>query len=424
MAKITRGILPLFAAGGAAAALSPDEAEAAPRPKYMEELVEKLKSGDFEPGMDFGEYSARDLKKNGLADNGFTPGPVRLSPKNIAKFDRERIQQNHMSPEEFVDGLNSVLHGTRGRTFPNRDDLRMRLVPETEWEGDIPFVRHMWKGVVAPHDGYSGLVTGYKYKPENAKKDLIRFSGERPSSPFTSSPRGTVTQQGEISAVGEPSQVFNSGELEKPSEGRFTPHVPHPVEGSDTQLKRFSAVESDSKIFDDSNIPEMDALRKGLLPLFAGGAGAAAALAPGEAQAAEPEGTWRDTASARWDEFKRGLGLGTRNVMEGLGEVADTFLNQPINAVGRLFGYDPGLVNPGKGIADAMGLPVPVTDLEKNMALWESGAASAVPLIMSGGAMAKMAASSVARGVGRELSATPRRDIVISGLLSRFLGGD
>lgn len=160
------------------------------------------------------------------------------------------------------------------------------------------------------------------------------------------------------------------------------------------------------------------------LPFAVGGAGAAAALAPGEAQAAEPEGTWRDTASALWDEFKRGLGLGTRNVLEGLGDIPDTFLNQPINAVGRLFGYDPGLVNPGKGIADAMGLPVPATDLEKNMALWERGAASAVPMIMGGGGMAKMAASPVVRGVGRALSSTPKTDIVAGGLLSRFLGGD
>ena len=122
----------------------------------MEELVEKLKSGKFEPGMDFGEYSARDLKKKGVADNGFTPGPVKLSSKNIAKFDRERIQQNHISPEEFVDGLNSVIHGTRGRTFPNRDALSMRLVPETDGEGNIPIVRHRWKGVIAPHDGFPG----------------------------------------------------------------------------------------------------------------------------------------------------------------------------------------------------------------------------------------------------------------------------
>ena len=99
-------------------------------------------------------------------------------------------------------------------------------------------------------------------------------------------------------------------------------------------------------------------------------------------------------------------------------------MNQPVNAVGRLFGYDIGLVNPGRELADAMGLPVPETDLEKRMAYGERGAASAVPEIVGGAGVAKMAASSVARGVGRELSSTPRRDIVISGLLSRFLGGD
>ena len=65
-----------------------------------------------------------------------------------------------------------------------------------------------------------------------------------------------------------------------------------------------------------------------------------------------------------------------------------------------------GLVNPGKELADAMGLPVPETDLEKRMAYWERGAASAVPEIVGGAGVAKMAASSVARGVGRELSSS------------------
>ena len=56
-------------------------------------------------------------------------------------------------------------------------------------------------------------------------------------------------------------------ELEKLSEGRFTPHVPHPAAGSDAQLKRFSALESDSKLFSDSS-PAIDELRKGLPPFF------------------------------------------------------------------------------------------------------------------------------------------------------------
>ena len=51
-------------------------------------------------------------------------------------------------------------------------------------------------------------------------------------------------------------------------------------------------------------------------------------------------------------EATRGFGIGVRNVLEGLGDIPDTFLNQPINAVGRLFGYDLGLGNPGTGLAD------------------------------------------------------------------------
>ena len=54
------GLLGLLAGG--AAAFSPDEAQAAPRPKYMEELVNKLKRGDYTP-MDFGNISGGQLKK-------------------------------------------------------------------------------------------------------------------------------------------------------------------------------------------------------------------------------------------------------------------------------------------------------------------------------------------------------------------------
>ena len=156
-----------------------------------------------------------------------------------------------MTPEQFVDGLNSAIHGTRGRDFPNKKDLRMRLVPETEWHEKKPVVQHFWKGVVAPHDGFTGLVTGYKYKIKDAQKDLKRFSGERPSSPYPNIPEGAGTQQGELSAVGEPSQVINN-----------------------------------AMVHDSST------LRKGLLPLFAGGAGAAA-MALGEAQAAIPADQYR-----------------------------------------------------------------------------------------------------------------------------------
>lgn len=240
MANIMRGLLPLFAAGGVAAALSPDEAEAAPRPKYMEELVEKLKAGDFTP-MDFGNISGGQLKKLQGVDPTFTEGPLKLSGKNIEKFARKRIEENGLSPEELADGLNSVFYGSRSRVFPAKDGKTLLLSPGEEYS---------WKGVLAPHDHFSGLVTGHKYHTEDAKK-----------------------------------------ELEKLSEVRPLPHVPHPVKGSDAQPGRFSAVESDSKLFDDSNIPAIETIRKGMLPLFAGGT--AAALAPGEASASVPADQYR-----------------------------------------------------------------------------------------------------------------------------------
>ena len=73
------GLLGLLAGG--AAAFSPDEAQAAPRPKYMEELVNKLKRGDYTP-MDFGTISGGQLKKLQWVDPAFTEGPLKLSGKN------------------------------------------------------------------------------------------------------------------------------------------------------------------------------------------------------------------------------------------------------------------------------------------------------------------------------------------------------
>ena len=182
-------------------------------------------------------------------------------------------------------------------------------------------------------------------------------------------------------------------------------------DGSFTQ-RQLSAVESDKKI----NF--QDPLVNGAALLTGTGA---ALLYPGEAQAAQKNA---GGASSWQDEITRGLGLGTRNVLEGLGDVSDTWLNQPVNAVGRLFGYNPGLVNPGKGLADVMGLPVPETEPEKNMAVLEGGAASAVPEIVGGAGVARMAASSVARGAGRELASTPLRDMALGGLLGYFGWGE
>ena len=134
-------------------------------------------------------------------------GLYRRAAQAVREEYREvRPEEDGLSPEEPADGLNSVFYGSRSRIFPNKEAGNSMLLR--------PVGEYAWKGVIAPHDHFSGLVTGYRYPLKSAKK-----------------------------------------ELEKLSEGRFTPHVPHPVKGSDAQPKRFSAVESDSKLFSDSSIP-------------------------------------------------------------------------------------------------------------------------------------------------------------------------
>ena len=78
----------------------------------------------------------------------------------------------------------------------------------------------------------------------------------------------------------------------------------------------------------------------------------------------------------------RGLGLGTRNVLEGLGGVVDAFINKPANAVNAWLGGDPNYFkNPGAGIADTLGLPKPENRSERLQSDIAQGAASMLPTL-------------------------------------------
>ena len=136
--------------------------------------------------------------------------------------------------------------------------------------------------------------------------------------------------------------------------------------------------------------------------------GTAAALAPGEAQAAQMS-AGRDSPS--WQDvmmnMARGFSLGTRNVLEGLGR-----------------GTTLGSGNPGGVVSDWLGLARPETEAERLRGSIIEGISGAVPMSAGGMGVARMAAGPVARGVGRELSATPGQDALLGGLLGYFLGGD
>ena len=352
-----------------AAAVTPDEAEAA-RPwngKGVADIVEQIRTGNIRGGL-LGRFSEDDLGELQKRNPEYTKPEHVMTAEDVAHVKNSRIdkpkQKHKKTPDEVGDMLNSITTSTRRRFVTTKEGHPTGIV--------VPHGNTTYLGILEPEDGgRAGIWTVYDPKTEKLPNKLGSSDSGR----------------------------------------RNVPSNYAAEDGSFTQ-RQLSAVESDKKI----NF--QDPLVNGAALLTGTGA---ALLYPGEAQAAQKNA---GGASSWQDEITRGLGLGTRNVLEGLGDFSDTFLNQPVNAVGRLFGYDMGLVNPGKELADAMGLPVPETDLEKRMAYGERGAASAVPEIVGGAGVAKMAASSVARIVGRELSSTPRRDIVISGLLSRFLGGD
>lgn len=101
-----------------------------------------------------------------------------------------------------------------------------------------------------------------------------------------------------------------------------------------------------------------------------------------------------------WPSMARQFGLGTRGVIEGLG-------------TGATLGFG----DPGRVIADFIGLPVPETDIERQRVGLNAGVTDALTTFAGGVGAAKMAASPVVRGVGMELADKPLLGAGIGGLL-------
>ena len=85
----------------------------------------------------------------------------------------------------------------------------------------------------------------------------------------------------------------------------------------------------------------------------------------------------------------RAFGLGTRNVLEGLGKGASL-----------------GLADPGRVVSDVLGLPQAETDGERLRGAIIEGAAGTMPMVGAGGVLSR-AASPVVRGVGNTMRTAP-----------------
>lgn len=115
---------------------------------------------------------------------------------------------------------------------------------------------------------------------------------------------------------------------------------------------------------------------------------------------AETPDTKKDSAG---DVLSRGFSFGTRNLLEGVGEIPHALLNSPINAV-----FGTNLRNPGEVIADALGLQKAVTPGDELLAAGTKGAAAALPTLAAGAAPA---VAKAAPRLASFLSAAPAEQV-------------
>jgi len=259
----------------AAEAMKPDEAEAA-RPRYMTELVDALRrlesavKGENVPEMDFGTFEGKRLRQIQAVNPKFTKGPLKLSGKNIAKFAEKRIANDQLTPEQLVDGLNSVFHGTRSKVFPDKKDGAVMFSQDGE---------HVWRGVAAPHEDFSGMVTGYRYPVGDMKKELRKSSDGRPFPSYPSTQEGTLP--GRFTTVEESEPVketissasgFRKGKIPAIA-GASTPlWWPGEAEGGETPEARARRL---GVVFEPGlEAPYLDPVGMAVAPVGVAGAGA------------------------------------------------------------------------------------------------------------------------------------------------------
>ena len=270
-----------------AAAVTPDEAEAAVYSKdgrRLLNLLDKASKGALpmtEPVFEFQERLPKDIFKAAREENGaFRSRKLAATGKDIQHYWDAR--HGHMSNEEIEDLVESLTTG--------KDRFYVRA--------NKPYAESV---------GTLGNVSGG---------------------------RGSLRPSEERTYLHQVNPINNKRLLNMKSRSWGTPDGSafHPL--TDTQNMhgiRSERVSADG-VPDGSIISETAALRKGLPLLFAGGAGTAA-LAPGEAQAAQDNAG----GSPSWkDEITRGPILGTRNVLEGPGSVSDTFARQRRGAAFRI----------------------------------------------------------------------------------------
>ncbi|RSV20358.1 lytic transglycosylase domain-containing protein [Sphingomonas sp. ABOLG] len=128
---------------------------------------------------------------------------------------------------------------------------------------------------------------------------------------------------------------------------------------------------------------------------------------------------WREGTTA--EKVGRGLGLGARSIIEGVGSAAGMVmnpLNSLLNVTGlpqRITGQPLAMANdPDVNVADMMGLPKPRTEAERMLSAIEQGASGG--LATAGAGWAASGARGAAGMIGRALASSPTADVISGGL--------
>jgi len=391
--KITRGLLPLLAGGAAAAALSPDEAEAATYPGFVKQFPKIVT-----------RKGRRELERLGLLDENGRMYVGTLEPdifEALKKRDHTVMDDNvwisrHAPDQRLGDGVTpEELARDIAELIDSSDTKVLRNFPTRFPERD----RAKWMLAGRKGDSYTAapLRTGEfgdvelktVFEPQYDKKtylDGMSWGGPRLPYMVTQAqlPEQSISQPQGLSAVSSrPMQTL----------GDFL-----------SKRKMLSAAIGTGAVLYPTETAGNDDLSQtdGILELMA--------------REGQPEGQGKNTGGG----IGRGLSSGTRAVLEGLGGLAEMGPNAIANLAISPF-TDYRFRNPGTAAADAMGLATPQTDAEKSAYGFVRGAAEAMPFVGGGAALA-IGAGGTARQFGKWLADSPITQMAFGGLLGMLAG--
>ena len=336
--------------GAGATALLPEEAEGAVRPDIVGVVSNAIKEKNYK-GQVAGTLESP-LSQQALANSSKYKG-------NTGYFTEHGLTWRHESdgwtPEQIAEGYKGIYDSPDTVVIPNVLGQN-HTAQEALWNPNGPG-NHSWYMPIVPHKkGFKGVTI---YDPETSRvadelKGRGYWEGGSTSSIFTPS-----LEEGLVQPVG-------SGTLPAVNNGPF-------------------------------NNSLQEQLKKLKLPAVGATSALGSGLAmPEGAQAAGPEMPLSFGEPSQLAGLARQFGLGSRGVLEGLGQ-----------------GLTLGLGDPGKGLSDLIGLPLPQNETEQGRVGLNSVLAGVAGTGLLGAGLAK-APGAVVSGIGRGLSSDPVTDVFLT----------